>query len=98
MFMKGFTTHYKNKRFQDERVELDGSEFSLCDFNNCLIVLESGDTQIRDCRFYSCKLVLQGNAYTIAKIITAVTGKKPLKVIDMEEPLFTERPDEEGGG
>jgi hypothetical protein len=38
--------------------------------------------------------MLQGNAYVIAKIITQVTGKKPLKVLDMHEPLFPEDPRE----
>ncbi|MBW2040227.1 MAG: hypothetical protein JRI46_11685 [Deltaproteobacteria bacterium] len=93
-----FTIHYKNKRFQGERIELDGKEFSRCEFRDCLVVLERGETQIKDCRFYNCKLMLRSNAYTIAKIITAVTGSKPLKVLDIDEPLFLERPEAEGGG
>jgi hypothetical protein len=92
------STHYKNKKFQGERIALDGSEFSRCTFRNCIIVLEKGETGIRDCRFFNCKLMLRGNAYTIAKIITAVTGNKPLKVLDMEEPLFSDKQEAEGTG
>jgi hypothetical protein len=42
----------------------------------------------------NCKLMLKGNAYTVGKIIKLFTGKNPLKVLDMEEPLFEreERP------
>jgi hypothetical protein len=32
--------------------------------------------------------MLKGNAYTVGKIIKLFTGKSPLKVLDMEEPLF----------
>jgi hypothetical protein len=38
--------------------------------------------------------MLKGNAYTVGRIIKLFTGKSPLKVLDMEEPLFekTEHP------
>lgn len=93
-----FKINYKNKGFQRERIELDGKEFSRCEFRECLIVLERGETQIKDCKFYNCKLMLRGNAYTIAKIITSVIGNKPLKVLDIDEPLFLEKAGIEGGG
>jgi len=32
--------------------------------------------------------MLKGHAYTVGKIIKLFTGKSPLKVLDMEEPLF----------
>jgi hypothetical protein len=32
--------------------------------------------------------MLRGNAYNVGKIIKLFTGKSPLKVLDMEEPLF----------
>lgn len=32
--------------------------------------------------------MLKGNAYTVGKTIKLFTGKSPLKVLDMEEPLF----------
>jgi len=32
--------------------------------------------------------MLKGNAYTVGKIIKLFTGKSPLKVLDIEEPLF----------
>jgi hypothetical protein len=33
-------------------------------------------------------LLLRGNAYTVGKIIKLFTGKSPLKVLDLDEPLF----------
>jgi hypothetical protein len=87
-------THYKNTVFERKRIHLDGDAFTRCEFRNCIIILERGDTKIEGCRFFDCKLMLQGNAYVIAKIITQVTGKKPLKVLDMHEPLFPEDPRE----
>jgi hypothetical protein len=35
--------------------------------------------------------MLRGNAYTVGKIIKLFTGKSPLKVFEMEEPLFERR-------
>jgi hypothetical protein len=32
--------------------------------------------------------MLKGKGYTVGKIIKLFTGKSPLKVLDMEEPLF----------
>jgi hypothetical protein len=49
---------------------------------------ERGETEISGCSFENCKLMLKGNAYTVGKIIKLFTGKNPLKVLDMEEPLF----------
>jgi hypothetical protein len=37
--------------------------------------------------------MLKGNAYTVGKIIKLFTGKSPLKVLDMEEPLFEKTPE-----
>jgi hypothetical protein len=75
-------------RFSDQKVELDGKSFIHCEFKNCIIILERGETEVSGCSFKNCKLMLKGNAYTVGKIIKLFTGKNPLKVLDMEEPLF----------
>ncbi len=86
--MSHFQTKYKNKKFVKERIELDGHAYKNCAFEECLIVLEKGETDVSGCTFKNCKLMLKGNAYTVGKIIKLFTGKSPLKVLDMEEPLF----------
>ncbi len=95
-----YTTRFKNARFSNQKVELDGKAFVRCEFDHCMIVLESGETEISGCRFNHCQLLLRGNAYTIGKIINVFSGKGPIKVVDFDEPLFEEgagpRPDSEG--
>ncbi|MBW2341385.1 MAG: hypothetical protein JRF50_13760 [Deltaproteobacteria bacterium] len=86
--MGGFKIQYKNATFSKEKIELDGKSFSHCAFKDCIIVLEKGETNITGCRIENCKLLLRGNAYTVGKIIKLFTGKSPLKVLDLEEPLF----------
>jgi hypothetical protein len=86
--MEDCKTRYKNTSFTKERIELDGKYFENCEFTDCLIVLEKGETGIRRSRFSNCKLLLRGNAYTVGKIIKLFTGKSPLKVLDFDEPLF----------
>jgi hypothetical protein len=79
---------YKDSTFSGKRVELDGNYFNHCKFNDCIIVLERGDTDITGSSFENCKLLLKGNAYIIGKIIKLFTGKSLLKVLDFDEPLF----------
>ena len=86
--MGDYKARYKNAAFSKEKIELDGKYFENCKFEDCLIVLERGETDIRRSRFLNCKLSLKGNAYTIGKIIKLFTGKSPLKVLDFDEPLF----------
>lgn len=86
--MENYQIRYKNSKFYDQKVELDGKSFVHCEFENCLIVVEKGETEVTGCRFKNCKLFLKGNAYTIGKLIQLFTGKSPLKVLDLREPLF----------
>ena len=83
-----FKTRYKNSRFSNQKVELDGKSFLNCEFENCMIVLERGETEISGSRFKNCRLLLRGAAYTIGKIIHLFSGKGPMKVVDFQEPLF----------
>ena len=86
--MSGFQVNYTNKKFSKERVELDGHSFSRCVFEGCLIILRKGETQIEDCKFNNCRLMLLGPALRIAKILQLFIGEKPLKVLDFDEPDF----------
>ena len=92
--MEEYRVRHRNAKFTNQRVELDGKSFEHCRFENCLIILERGDTDVAGCTFTNCKLMLRGNAYTIGRIIKLFTGKSPLKVLDLEEPLF-EKPTED---
>lgn len=91
--MEACRVRHRNAKFSNQRIELDGKSFEHCRFENCLIILERGDTHLAGCTFTNCKLMLRGNAYTIGRIIKLFTGKSPLKVLDLDEPLF-ERPEE----
>jgi hypothetical protein len=86
--MQEYKIRYKNSKFSNEKVELDGKSFVHCEFENCIIILEEGETEISGSSFKNCKLMLRGNAYIVGRIIKLFTGKSALKVLDMEEPLF----------
>jgi hypothetical protein len=83
-----YKVRYRNSKFFNQKIELDRKSFIHCDFENCIIILERGETDISGCSFQNCKLMLKGNAYTVGKIIKLFAGKSPLKVLDMEDPLF----------
>jgi ribosomal protein L37AE/L43A len=82
-----YKVRYRNSRFSNEKIELDDKSFFHCDFTDCLIALERGETEVTGCTFTNCKLMLKGNAYTVGKIIKFFTRDSPLKVLDMKEPL-----------
>jgi hypothetical protein len=86
--MEGYKVQYRNSTFSGKKIELDGKYYNHCQFRDCMIVLEKGETDIAGCSFENCKLLLKGNAYTVGKIIKLFTGKSPLKVLDFDEPLF----------
>jgi hypothetical protein len=89
--MENYKVRYKHSKFSNEKVELDGKSFLHCEFENCIIILETGETEVAGCSFNNCRLMLKGNAYTVGKIIKLFTGKSALKVLDMEEPLFEKK-------
>ncbi len=86
--MGGYKVQYKNAKFSKQKIELDGKSFIHCEFKDCIIILEKGETNLAGSRFENCKLILKGNAYTVGKVIKLFTGKSPLKVLDLDEPLF----------
>jgi hypothetical protein len=93
--MSSYRVNYKNSTFRNEKMEVDGKSFHQCEFENCLIIVEKGDTDLSGSRFNNCKLMLRGNAYTVGKLIKLFTGKSPLKVLDVDEPLFDKAEDGE---
>jgi len=86
--MDEYSVQYNNSDFSKQRVELDGKYFNHCQFKDCIIILEKGETSLNGCTFENCKLMLRGNAYTIGKIIKLFTRQGPLKVLDIDEPLL----------
>ena len=88
--MENYKVRYTNSKFSQQKIEVDGKIYNNCEFEDCVVILEKGETDLSGCRFKNCKLVLRGNAYTIGKIITLFTGKSPLKVLDFNIPLFEE--------
>lgn len=86
--MGDYQVRYKNVKFSNQKIELDGKSFIHCEFQDCIIILERGETEVSGCSFKNCKLMLKGNAYAVGKIIKLFTGKSPLKVLDMVGPLF----------
>ena len=92
--MENYKVRYKNAKFSNEKVELDDRSFICCEFENCVIIVERGETEISECSFKTCNLMLKGNASTVGKIIKLFTRESPLKVLDMAEPLF----EKDGGG
>ena len=45
-FMPDYSITFKNKTFTHEKVELDGKQFENCDFRDCLVILEKGETRL----------------------------------------------------
>jgi len=77
---------YRDVRFQEETVERDGTSLDGCTFENCLVMVDKGETVLDNCSLKGCRFMLRGNAYTIGKIISLFPHGKPLRVLDFEEP------------
>lgn len=90
--MSSIRTRYKNKKFVRERIHLDGNAYENCEFQECLIVLEKGQTEIKGCRVHKCQFLLLEPALQIAKVLQTFLGDKPLRVLDFSEPgIYGER-------
>jgi len=81
--MHDLMIQYKNSKFVNQKIELDGKSFSHCQFEDCLIILERGETGLSGCTMKNCKLMLKGNAYTVGKIIKLFTRENPLRVLEV---------------
>ena len=62
--MPDYSITFKNKTFAHEKVELDGKQFDNCDFRECLVILEKGETRLLPAAaLIIAGLLLRGNAY-----------------------------------
>gem|GEM_PF-211039 len=89
--MMNYKINYRNKTFERKKIELDGKYFFNCTFRKCIFVLEKGNTELSGCEILGCQLMLRGNAYTIAKIISIFSRKGTLKMLDFEEPMVEKK-------
>jgi hypothetical protein len=64
-----YKLRYKNAKLSNAKLELDGKSFIRCEFLDCILILERGETEISGCSLENCKLMLKGNAYTMGRII-----------------------------
>jgi ribosomal protein L37AE/L43A len=71
--MGDYKVRYRNAKFSNQKIELDGKSFIHCEFQDCITILERGETEISGCSFKNCKLMLKGNAYTVGRIIKLFT-------------------------
>jgi len=44
--MEGYRVKYNNSVFSGQKLELDGKYFNHCKFEECIIVLEKGETTV----------------------------------------------------
>jgi len=49
--MENYKIRYQNSKFFNKKVELDGKSFIHCDFENCILLLERGETEVSGCHF-----------------------------------------------
>jgi len=59
----------RDKVFIGESIRLDYSRWENCVFKDCEIITLTGDFDLVNCDFQNCKLTLEGNAQTIAKLM-----------------------------
>ena len=71
--MSDYSLTYKNKTFDSEKVELDGKRFENCDFKNCLVIGEQGDTRLINCRIDNCKLLLKETPIPSVRLLPCLT-------------------------
>jgi hypothetical protein len=68
-------------------VELDEKAFLNCEFEDCVLIVEKGETDLSGCRFRNCTLSVRGNAHTIGRLITLFAAGSPLQRADLDAPL-----------
>ena len=79
--MGEYKVRYNNSKFSDQRIEIDGKSYNNCEFENCIIIVEKGETDLGGFRFKDCKLMLRGNAYTVGGDNKALYRQKPIDSI-----------------
>lgn len=84
---KGYALTFKNSAFRNQRVELDEKAFLNCEFEDCMLIVERGETDLSGCRFKNCTLSLRGNAHTVGRLITLFAAGSPLQRADLDAPI-----------
>lgn len=59
----------EEKVFVGQSVRLDYSRWVNCVFEDCEIIVRTGDFEVTGCEFRNCKLVFRGEAQTIARLM-----------------------------
>lgn len=59
----------EEKAFIDQRIRLDYSRWVNCVFKGCEIVAITGDFELIGCDFQNCKLILEGEAQNVARLM-----------------------------
>ena len=59
----------EEKVFVGQSVRLDYSRWVNCVFKECEIIAKTGDFDLIGCDFQNCKLILKGEAKTIARLM-----------------------------
>jgi hypothetical protein len=63
--------------FENQDVKLDFSQWKNCTFKKCNIIVKYGEFDLVGCNFDKCRLTLDGNAVTIAKMIEMFSRRPP---------------------
>ena len=67
-FLKAAPYPFEDKWFNQKRVELDGFRFVRCRFDECELIVRSGNIDIEACVFNNCQFQFQGTAGQIARL------------------------------
>ncbi|GAH30846.1 unnamed protein product [marine sediment metagenome] len=60
---------FEEKVFLGQTVRLDYSRWVNCVFKECEIIAVTGDFELIGCDFQNCKLILEGEAQTVARLM-----------------------------
>jgi hypothetical protein len=62
------------RRFEDEKIVLDGAEYADCTFKDCLIVITGKDqVRVTNCTFVGAtKLKFEGPAFNTVEVLSAL--------------------------
>ncbi len=60
---------FRDEIYENQKIVLDGFSWWACTFNECELTISTGDLNMDFCNLNNCKVLLEGNAATIAKVI-----------------------------
>lgn len=65
-------------------VAVDGYDWVDIKFENCEIILATGDLSMVDCSFNNCRLTVQGRAEAVARIVALFMKGQPIKFLNKD--------------